>query len=486
MLAGSVLISPLPSGSPVPGLESTPARSIPRPGAVAPLPRLRRWWPAAAALVGGSVLIDGVGRLVHLPLLSAGVGAAGLLLLTTLRRKPPAPGSTPVDVDGWLQRLETLLERFESLESITPAAGSAESSAAARRRRLEVLRSQVLADGLQLAVVGAVPSDTAWRDSLVDALRVETALTLHWSRPLPAATGSWTWPEPFAGSDLLLYCLRPPLMASDLRWLQALPAGQSLWILLQIPPQADAAAVEREIRSQIPVEQPFQLLLLQEGATPAAALEPLAAHLAREGTRLKRRSRERCLAAQHRFWQAELETLRRAHLRVLQQRTQWAVAAAVVAAPLPSLDLLVLAVANGLMVKEMARLWDCPWSAGQLRATAVELARAALALGVVEWTGQTLAALVKWHGATWLLGSTVQALSAAYLTRVVSRAMADTLALSAGVAEADLERIRREAPLLVARAAEAERLDWQAFLQQGRRWLADRAVGSAAQSVFTP
>ena len=59
MLAGSVLISPLPSGSPVPGLESTPARSIPRPGAVAPLPRLRRWWPAAAALVGGSVLIDG-------------------------------------------------------------------------------------------------------------------------------------------------------------------------------------------------------------------------------------------------------------------------------------------------------------------------------------------------------------------------------------------------------------------------------------------
>ena len=82
MLAGSVLISPLPSGSPVPGLESTPARSIPRPGAVAPLPRLRRWWPAAAALVGGSVLIDGVGRLVHLPLLSAGVGAAGLLLLT--------------------------------------------------------------------------------------------------------------------------------------------------------------------------------------------------------------------------------------------------------------------------------------------------------------------------------------------------------------------------------------------------------------------
>ena len=46
------------------------------------------------------------------------------------------------------------------------------------------------------------------------------------------------------------------------------------------------------------------------------------------------------------------------------------------------------------------------------------------------------------------------------------------LALSAGVTEPDLERIRREAPLLVAKAAESERLDWQSFLQQGRQWLA--------------
>ena len=69
------------------------------------------------------------------------------------------------------------------------------------------------------------------------------------------------------------------------------------------------------------------------------------------------------------------------------------------------------------------------------------------------------------------MGSTLQALSAAYLTRVVGRAMADVLALSAGVSEPDLEAIRRQAPLLVARAAEAEKLDWSAFLQQARQWL---------------
>jgi predicted alpha/beta hydrolase family esterase len=106
-----------------------------------------------------------------------------------------------------------------------------------------------------------------------------------------------------------------------------------------------------------------------------------------------------------------------------------------------------------------------PWPA------AAELGKAALAQGVVEWSTQALASAVKLHGATWLVGGALQALSAAYLTRVVGRAMADVLALSAGVSEPDLARIRSEAPLLVARAAEEERLDWAGFLGQGRGWL---------------
>jgi hypothetical protein len=52
-----------------------------------------------------------------------------------------------------------------------------------------------------------------------------------------------------------------------------------------------------------------------------------------------------------------------------------------------------------------------------------------------------------------------------------------------GVAEPDLERIRREAPLLVAQAAEAEKLDWPAFLRQGRQWLADQARGEQAAAL---
>jgi uncharacterized protein (DUF697 family) len=156
------------------------------------------------------------------------------------------------------------------------------------------------------------------------------------------------------------------------------------------------------------------------------------------------------------------------------------VATAVLVTPLPSLDLLVVAAAQALMLKEMAKLWDCPWSADQLRTAAVELGKAALAQGVVEWSSQALASAVKLHGATWLVGGALQALSAAYLTRVVGRSMADLLALSAGVSEPDLARIRLEAPLLVARAAEEERLNWSGFLSQGRQWLQEELAAAGA------
>jgi uncharacterized protein (DUF697 family) len=474
------LSSSLPSGPLTRGLESsTVSHAF---GLVSPL--LRRWWPAAAAVIGGSVVVDALGHVLHLPLTAAGIGAAGLLVVCSRRRVPGLSRSTgATDGAGWLQRLDRLLQQFDALEAEQAGqlAGHlpAGSAALARRSRLEQLKAQSRHEGLQLAVVGEVPAEGPWRSALAATLQGSASLTLHWSRPLPAATGAWHWPEPFAGSDLLLYCLKPPLMASDLRWLQALPAGQPLWILLQLSPGMDSLQAERELLAQVPAERSLQLISLPAGQPLEPVLQPLATLLARERAGLRRQCRERCLADQHRIWQAELETLRRARLGMLQQRTQWIVAAAVVAAPLPSLDLLVLAVANGLMVKEMARLWDSPWSAEQLQATVQELARACLALGVVEWTGQALAGVVKWHGATWLLGSTVQALSAAYLTRVIGRAMADTLARSVGVAEPDLERIRREAPLLVSQAAESERLDWSAFVQQGRRWLADQAAAGA-------
>jgi uncharacterized protein (DUF697 family) len=442
---------------------------------------ISRWWPAGAAVLVGGVALDGLGHLLHLPLASA---STGLLALAAgwwfLRRPRPQAGPPATDVTGWLQRLEDLQEQFQDLDPDAHQTSQQRALTLADQRRL------LERPGLTVGVAGTLAIAEPWQQQFAEALRGAQTLTLLWGRPLPSWSDDWQWPEPFGACDFLVYALRTPLSAADLRWLEALPAALPVCLLVDAGASADPTGLRAELAAQL-TRRPDQEVLfwhpepgsLEPRPRLVPLLRPVAERLSRDAAQLRRQRQLRCLQALHSHWQAELEAMRRRRFQGLQQRTQWVVAAAVVAAPLPSLDLLVLAVANGLMVQEMARLWHCPWTPEQLRATATELAKASLALGVVEWSTQTLASLIRWHGATWLVGSAIQALSAAYLTRVVGRAMADTLARSAGVSEPDLERLRREAPLLVAQAADAEKLDWGAFVQQGRQWLTTQVVSPA-------
>ncbi|MCP9773578.1 YcjF family protein [Synechococcus sp. Tobar12-5m-g] len=389
----------------------------------------------------------------------------------------------PQTCEAWFRRCDGLLLQFERLEAAGPA-GEHRSTPAqrSRRERLERLRRRQDRRQLELAVVGVTLPSPSLQPVLLAALRGALPLALHWGHPLPASSPNWRWPAPFAESDQLLYCLGSSLGGADLRWLDSLPAQQPVWLLVTSDP-ADGErrlAQEAELRAQLPARLGDRLLFWGGAARELHhTLEPLRQHLQGGGQQQLIATDLRCLETLHLDWQRELEVLRRQRLRPLVQRTQWLVAASVVVAPLPSLDLLVLAVANGVMLQEMARLWDCPWGADQLREAALELAKAALALGVAEWSSQALLTLMRLEASTWLVGSALQALSAAYLTRVVARAMADVMALSSGLPETDLAELRRQAPLLVARAAEAERLDWSGFLAQARTWLAG---GGAARS----
>ena len=76
--------------------------------------------------------------------------------------------------------------------------------------------------------------------------------------------------------------------------------------------------------------------------------------------------------------------MRREKFSDVQNRTQWIVAGAVFASPVPTTDLLALAVVNGLMIQEMADIWSCSWRPETLQVIARQLAGAALAQGVVE------------------------------------------------------------------------------------------------------
>lgn len=425
----------------------------------------------AAAVLGGWLLLDSL----HTPL-SGGLpllAAAGAWWWWRRPRGPITP-QLPSSWNGWIERCEGLLPQFEQLESAsTTASDTFQAAQQQRRDQLQQLRGRQHRQALDLGLVGLRPLERALEGPLVQGVRASLPITLHWGHPLASHSPDWSWPAPFPRCDLLLHAVHPPLQAADLRWLETLPAGQPVWLLVV----GEEPQLVADLQAQLPA--PLRERLLPWSGQPEAlpaALTPLAQELRQQGHALLHRTEQRQLERLHGEWQGLLERLRRERCKALVQRTQWLVATGVFAAPLPSVDLLVLAVANGMMLQEMARLWDCPWGMEQLRAAATELARAALALGVVEWTGQALASVMRLEGSAWLVGSSLQALSGAYLTRVVARAMADVLALSSGVAEADLQAIRLQAPLLVARAAESERLDWPAFLHQGRQWVLRQAT----------
>ena len=413
---------------------------------------------------------------IHGPLSSlVSLSAAGAGLWLLGGRSRPSAQHLPQSSEGWLERCEAVLEQFQTLES----SGSDEAQAQdqrfqqiqeLRRTQLQVLRQRQQESAIHLALVGTEAWSEQDQASLLAQCPCVHPLPVHRSHALPLSPQFWVWPETFRQCELLLYRLDLPLTAADLRWLEALPQQQRAGILVRTQPEIDAAQQLHQLEQQLPVHlsDRFWLLCDQE----ACDYQDLSAWLAESTPLSRERNQQRCLQELHDAWQLELEGLRRQHWSRLLQRTQWTVAAGVVVAPVTSLDLLVLAAANGLMLQEMARLWNCPWSLEQLQAAAAQLGKAALTLGVVEWSSQALASVIKWHGPTWLLGGAMQALSAAYLTRVVGRAMADYMALAAGVPEEELEvLLQRQAPLLVARAAEEEKLNWNAFLTSAQQWL---------------
>lgn len=381
----------------------------------------------------------------------------------------------PRTIESWRERCQGLLAEFVELE------GKSESEESRKAALQELLSTEGRTD-LRLALVssGRLPEDHL--ASLQMALRGPLPLQLVVSDPLPSQSSQWQWSREFSSSDALIFHLQPPLMAADLRWLEALPADLPLWVLLEAKGPGTPETWLADLCSQWPGARP-ERILLWDGKSEVldASLAPLAQWMAREGKQLPQTTLCRCLEHLHGRWQADLERLRRVQWRQLQNRTQWVVAAGVLVTPSLSLDLLVLSAANGLMLRDMARLWNCPWTLEQLKTAALHLGKAALAMGVVEWSSQAVAGAFKLHGGTWLVGGTLQALSAAYLTRVVGHAMADLMARSVGVSAPDLEAIKAEAPLLVARAAEAERLDWSAFLQEARGWLIQQAPNQPLQ-----
>ena len=414
---------------------------------------------AGAGLLAGQWLISDV---MHVPGGGLGLLAAGGVVIW-LGRKPSQPRfAAPVSLDGWIARCQEVLDQFAAFEQL-PSADLA--------RRAELTSVVDRTGPVRLAMVVLGESESPNEASLSRSLAGSVPLTLSLCHPLTTDDGSRCWPRALVDQDLILFSLKAPLLASDLLWLQQVPDDQPAWLLVATEGQDQSADAVAALQVDLPERWRERILIQESSSALRTALVPLRRSLKLAASE----TRPRLLAALHRRWQRDLETLRRDRFLQIQQRTQWVVAGSVMASPIASLDLLAVAVANGLMIKEMGEIWGTSLQPDLLREAATQLARVALAQGVVEWTGQTLLGLAKLDGGSWLIAGAMQALSAAYLTRVVGRSMADWLAINAGVDELDLATLKQQAPLLVARAAEEERLNWNGFVHQSRDWLLNAA-----------
>ncbi len=263
-------------------------------------------------------------------------------------------------------------------------------------------------------------------------------------------------------------------MANDLLWINTIPEDQPSWLLVSWFDNDTWNNQLSCLKSQLPIRWHERILLCKssEEQKIRESLLPIRGVLIEQEKNIEI-TRHRLLKRLHMSWQSDLEILRRDKFKAVLKRTQWLVAGAVFASPVATVDLLSLTAVNGVMIKEMSEIWSCSCRLDSLQVVASQLAKAAIAQGVVEWSGQALLGVAKLDGSSWLATGAFQALSAAYLTRVVGSSMADWMALNNGVSEVDLESLKQQAPSFVEKALEKEKLDWNLFINQAKEWLKD-------------
>ena len=409
--------------------------------------------------LGQWVLTD----VVHIP------GAAiSVLVLGTgawwLAKPVKTVFNSPTSVKGWIDRCRKVIDQFEILED-------GQNVLKLKNDRSNILDSTINRQDRQIISFIGFPEEYLTHKLEIEEFFVNyKSLDLKWEKSLPTTDMSWVLPDYINISDLLIYNLSLPLKASDLLWLRKLPVQQPTWLIVASSNQVELDDQLSELQAQLPSSLNDKILSFNGSDKEfSRTLSPIARVLDHPKN-LMDLTTQRMLEKLHSSWQSELEVLRREKFSDIQQRTQWIVAGAVFASPVPSTDLLSIAVVNGLMIQEMARIWSCSWKPEVLQVVARQLVGAALAQGIVEWSGQALLGVAKFHGGSWLAAGALQALSAAYLTRVVGRSMADWMALNNGVEQCDLEALKIQAPQIVAEAAEQEKRNWTSFLTQATKW----------------
>ena len=387
-------------------------------------------------------------------------GSLGFVILCLggyfyLRNEQPK-FNEPKDLKGWLELCNDDIRFFEELEE----KNNLEKRTVFREKKLAQIINKE--ENHRIFVLGSLSIDLY--SDLFNKYLSKINFELNVVDKIPSLNSSELLSDFFLRNDAIFYHLNLPLTAKGLLWLKKIPNDMPIWLLVSASDNSIINNQLEELKEEIPEKFMNRIIKFDTDNLKFSEVPFNFRKFIFNPKANMENTKKRLLRDLHINWQSEIEAIRRIKLKSIQKKNQLIVAASVFASPIPSIDVLSMTILNALMIKEIKETWGCNWSPEILEKVSKQIIKTAIAQGVVEWSGQTLLNFSKYNLPNMLVLGSLQALSAAYLTRVVSRSLADFLAISKGVSEPDLEFIKSNSDRIVENAFESEKIHWKSLV----------------------
>jgi len=362
----------------------------------------------------------------------------------------------PKDLNGWLKLCNEDLKYFDELEE----KNNIKQNNSIRKNEIDniVNRNELL----KISLISE--NDNFDNQFFIDRHLLNDKYELTIINGLPSLDSCKVLPDSLLDQDAVIFNLSLPLTAKALLWLKRIPDDMPSWISVSGSEKSSYQLELEALKLELPKYFSNNIISLNQENVKYARIPFSFRRFSLNMKRNIENSKKRLLKDLHSKWQAEIECIRRVKLKEIQQKNQLIIAASVFASPIPSIDVLSMTVLNSLMLKEIKEVWGCNWTPEILEKISKEIIKTAIAQGVIEWSGQAVIGISKIHGPNWLIAGSYQAISAAYLTRVVSRSLADFMAINKGVLEPDLDFIKNNSDKIVENAFQSEKINWKSLI----------------------
>ncbi len=136
-----------------------------------------------------------------------------------------------------------------------------------------------------------------------------------------------------------------------------------------------------------------------------------------------------------------LNQIRKERAIPIIEQYQWIAAATAFANPVPALDLLATAAINAQLIVDLSAIYEQKISLEQGKQVAGTMGELMLKLGLVELSTKTLTTILKSNSVTFVAGGAIQAVSAAYLTRVAGMSLVEYFATQTDTNSVNFEKL---------------------------------------------